>query len=95
MSESILIAAIVLNLFVDHASSYITIAVRPRREARCVVQSTTDDHEDEEPMAVRSPLRMLGPYPVISLRFPDIATPEQLKEQQKINGESGVALNCP
>mmetsp|Transcript_42433 Transcript_42433/g.83374 ORF Transcript_42433/g.83374 Transcript_42433/m.83374 type:complete len:404 (-) Transcript_42433:86-1297(-) len=93
MSESILIAAIVLNLFVDHASSYITIAVRPRREARCVVQSTTDDHEDEEPMAVRSPLRMLGPYPVISLRFPDIATPEQLKEQQKINGESGVALD--
>jgi len=93
MPASILIAAIVLNLFVDHASSYITIAVHPRRNARskCVLQSTTDDQE--EPMAIRSPLRMLGPYPVISLRFPDIATPEQLKEQQKITGESGVALD--
>ena len=44
-------------------------------------------------MALRSPLRMLGPYPVLSLRFEDMETPEQFKEQQKQTGETGVALD--
>ena len=48
---------------------------------------------DEELMAIRAPLRMLGPYPVLSLRFPSIPTPEQFREQQKQTGESGVALD--
>merc|ERR1719387_3138066 len=48
---------------------------------------------DEELMAIRAPLRMLGPYPVLSLRFPSIPTPEQFREQQKQTGESGVTLD--
>jgi len=44
-------------------------------------------------MAIRAPMRMLGPYPVLSLRFPSIPAPEQFKEQQKMTGESGVALD--
>lgn len=44
-------------------------------------------------MALRAPLRMLGPYPVLSLRFNDMATPDRLKEQQKQTDERGVALD--
>merc|ERR1719316_778058 len=47
---------------------------------------------DDDSMAIRAPMRMLGAYPVLSLRFPSIPTPEQFKEQQKQTGESGVAL---
>jgi hypothetical protein len=48
---------------------------------------------DEGMMALRTPLRMLGPYPVLSLRFNDMATPEQFKAQQQETGERGVALD--
>ena len=44
-------------------------------------------------MALRAPLRMLGPYPVLSLRFNDMATPEQFKAQQQETSERGVALD--
>ena len=47
----------------------------------------------EELVAVRAPLRMLGPYPVLSLRFPAMPAPEQFKDQQKETGERGVALD--
>jgi hypothetical protein len=39
-------------------------------------------------MAARSPLRFLGPYPAMPLRFPDLATPSQ-----RGRGASGVCLD--
>jgi hypothetical protein len=38
--------------------------------------------------AARSPLRFLGPYPTMPLRFPDLATPSQRER-----GVSGVCLD--
>jgi len=49
--------------------------------------------DDEDVAAVRARLRMLGPYPVLSLRFPDMVMPEQFIEEQKLTGETGVALD--
>jgi len=43
--------------------------------------------------SIRAPLQMLGPYPLLSVRFPDIAAPESVKEQQKANGETGIRLD--
>jgi len=43
--------------------------------------------------SIRAPLRMLGPYPLLSVRFPDIVAPESVKEQQKANGETGIKLD--
>ena len=89
--------AVALLLF-GEASAYTVRCTRPvaqsstRRVKTITAQATAED-VDEEPMAIRAPMRMLGPYPVLSLRFPGIATPAQFKEQQKLTGESGVALD--
>ena len=89
--------AVALLLF-GEASAYTVRCTRPvaqsstRRVKTITAQATAED-VDEEPMAIRAPMRMLGPYPVLSLRFPGIATPAQFKEQQKLTGETGVALD--
>jgi len=90
--------AMVALLLLGEASAYTVRCARPvaqsstRRVKTITAQATAED-VDEEPMAIRAPMRMLGPYPVLSLRFPGIATPAQFKEQQKLTGESGVALD--
>ena len=89
--------AVVALLLLGEASAYTVRCARPvarstRRVKTITAQATADDDE-EEPMAIRAPMRMLGPYPVLSLRFPGIATPAQFKEQQKLTGETGVALD--
>ena len=48
---------------------------------------------DTAMMALRAPLRMYGPYPVLSLRFNDIWTPDRLEETLKERGERGVPLD--
>lgn len=45
-----------------------------------------DGNSTEETMVVRSPLRFLGPYPTIPLRFPNLATPSQ--RQRYVSGVS-------
>ena len=87
--------AVVALLLLGEASAYTVRCARPvarstRRVKTITAQATADE---EEPMAIRAPMRMLGPYPVLSLRFPGIATPAQFKEQQKLTGETGVALD--
>jgi len=59
-------------------------------DAQDVTQAVADD---KDVMAVRARLRMLGPYPVLSMRFPDMTMPEQFREEQKLVGETGVALD--
>ena len=48
---------------------------------------------EEEAMAICALMRSLAPYSVLSLRFPDIAAPEQLRMQQEITGKCGIALD--
>lgn len=44
--------------------------------------------EDVEPTAVRAPLNFIGPYPCLSLRFPELATSSQLERNA-----TGISLD--
>ena len=46
------------------------------------------DAGEDELMAIRTPLRFIGPYPALALSFPELATPS-MKER----GEAGVSLD--
>mmetsp|Transcript_77714 Transcript_77714/g.155630 ORF Transcript_77714/g.155630 Transcript_77714/m.155630 type:complete len:443 (+) Transcript_77714:119-1447(+) len=46
------------------------------------------DTADDDLMAIRSPLRYIGPYPALALNFPNLATPAQ-----RARGASGVTLD--
>ena len=84
---------VVALLLLGEASAY-TVRTK-HRLTQCTGRTktiTAQAAEDEE-LLIRAPMRMLGPYPVLSLRFPGIATPAQFKEQQKLTGETGVALD--
>ena len=85
-------ARAVALLLLGEAAAYNVRLARPQSTEHRRAQAITAQ-ASEELMAIRAPLRMAGPYPVISLRFPSIATPEQFKEQQKLTGETGVALD--
>jgi len=50
------------------------------------VEEEANATDDEENVVVRSPLRMLGPYPTIPLRFPNLATSSQ--RERNITGVS-------
>ena len=63
---------------------------RARRVTMMSEGETPPAAEDDDLMAIRAPLRSLGPYPVLSLRFPSMATPERFKEEQQKTGEVGV-----
>ena len=56
------------------------------------VESTTANpaahNETDGIMAIRSPLRFIGPYPALALSFPNLATPAQ-----RARGASGVTLD--
>jgi hypothetical protein len=41
---------------------------------------------------IRAPMRMAGPYPVLSLRFPEVTAPEEMQQAQQMTGETGVAI---
>jgi len=87
-------AASPLRIGARRASVALTAASGPAGGSAAIAQGSQDTPTtDEELMAVRAPLRMLGPYPVLSLRFPNIPTPDQFKEQQKSSGERGVSLD--
>jgi hypothetical protein len=51
---------------------------------------TTDDDQQQQhqPTAVRAPLKYLGPYPALSLRFPNLAT-----DSQRERNVTGVSLD--
>ena len=85
---------------IDLAESHTIGTFRGQRTARVPVVAADANAPpanaptiDDEMMAVCAPMRMLGPYPVLSLRFQAIPTPEQFREQQQKTGESGVALD--
>ena len=51
--------------------------------------STPDDAETpNEPSAVRAPLKFIGPYPCLALRFPNLATESQISRNQ-----TGISLD--
>uniref|UniRef100_A0A7S4J1K7 Uncharacterized protein n=1 Tax=Odontella aurita TaxID=265563 RepID=A0A7S4J1K7_9STRA len=47
---------------------------------------TTENAEDNETTAVRAPLNFIGPYPCLSLRFPELATVSQ--RERNVTGVS-------
>ena len=57
-----------------------------------VLLSSADDTNEEQqqqaPNAVRAPLKYLGPYPCLSLRFPDLATSAQRARGANVTGIS-------
>ena len=67
---------------------------RPRRlqslRTRACASSDAgpEDGGEDELMAVRTPLRWVGPYPALALSFPELATPN-MKER----GDAGVSLD--
>jgi hypothetical protein len=70
----------------------------PRESSLCQtyatsgVETTTSNaaptNETDDIMAIRSPLRFIGPYPALALSFPNLATPAQ-----RARGASGVTLD--
>jgi len=63
-------------------------AVATEVEAPTTVWGVQTDADHEGVLVVKAPLKMLGPYPALGLRFPDLAT-----ESQRKTGKSGVSLD--
>lgn len=65
-----------------------TVVVKTYMTLSFSSSSSIEEKNDstEKMMVVRSPLRFLGPYPTIPLRFPNLATPSQ--RQRNVSGVS-------
>jgi hypothetical protein len=65
-----------------------TVVVKTYMTLAFSSSSSIEEKNDstERMMVVRSPLRFLGPYPTIPLRFPNLATPSQ--RQRNVSGVS-------
>mmetsp|Transcript_7420 Transcript_7420/g.16818 ORF Transcript_7420/g.16818 Transcript_7420/m.16818 type:complete len:422 (+) Transcript_7420:282-1547(+) len=56
------------------------------RTSSALASSAQDDADDENDAVIRSPMRFLGPYPTMPLRFPNLATSSQ--RERNITGIS-------
>lgn len=65
---------------------------RPSRWAIYTSESSTITEkpvlDDSEPTAVRAPLKYIGPYPALALRFPNLAT-----QSQRTRNATGISLD--
>ena len=82
-------------LFVSSAQSITCsrrrIAHVPRRSLSLLLSSAYDTNEQQQPEApnaVRAPLKYIGPYPCLSLRFPSLATSAQRSRGANVTGIS-------
>ena len=71
-----------------HPSRLPYSSLRRRPPPLATACGDVSDSEEAEMMAVRSPLRWVGPYPALALRFPELAT-----SAQQARGEKGVSLD--
>lgn len=79
LSQTILSASLIASAYGFVPSSSDTFGkTRPLNSAVIdIKETTTTEDQTEESTSVRVPLKYLGPYPCLSLRFPDLSTPSQ------------------
>jgi len=68
-------------------SSDTDIATAVPGESSSAADDTTNHQENREPgQSIRAPLKFMGPYPCLGLKFPNLATPSQ--RQRSVSGIS-------